>query len=116
MTSTLVGCQIILILNFRAFSHFQSRFFGTNPVKSCPMSNCDYKSNSSEHVLIHVGLTHQKINEFIPESAVEVIFGSVRKDEAAKKPEVAKEGLCIKCNAEFATKDELKDHQVRMGH
>ena len=102
----------------------QDKYFGQAAAKVCPF--CNYKSNSPEHVLIHVGLTHQKICEYMQEDAIELIFGENRKENVEKTPEEAaattkekkiskkeaKDGSCFKCGEILESKEELKTHLV----
>jgi hypothetical protein len=50
----------------------QEKYFGPEPAKACQIPNCSYKSANSDHILFHIGFTHQKICEFLPDRYDEV--------------------------------------------
>ena len=55
----------------------QAKFYpDTEHVKLCV--ECNYKSSTGEHVLMHLALKHQKLSEFVPPEVAAVLYNSKR--------------------------------------
>ena len=119
----MILAQAIKTLSVIHLFKLQDKYFGQGvAAKVCPF--CNYKSNSPEHVLVHVGNTHRKICEYMREDASELVFGESRKENVEMTPaeeqtltkkgnkKEARDGSCFKCGEIFKLKEELKTHQV----
>ncbi|XP_040567826.1 uncharacterized protein [Lepeophtheirus salmonis] len=87
----------------------RDHFMNPNNPRSCLF--CDYNSNLPDHMITHVGLTHQKIREFLPRDYGDILF----RGPYAFELQPSNVAFCEHCTMEFTSVEELEKHLKRNG-